>query len=171
MTRHHGILPEGIFGRMWESAKHASRDREFWKTIFAVVAIGAMCFAAAAAYDRSSGGPEARQASIDAKAVLDGFSALQERSECVTTYTNADNIAQANLLLAFGVAIEHAALGQEITPEVVNTVHEVRTERRRYLILRSEVIERCDLNRPGGVDPLTADEYPRIFTERDLLDG
>lgn len=168
MTPYHRILPEKFFEKPWKSLKGFWHDQEYRRTIFAVILIGCITFAGAAIYDNYSGGPEARQASIDSKAVLDGFADIIARSECATSYTNADNVAQANLLLAFGSIIESAAIGEEITEEQIVLVHDARIERREYLILRDEINQHCNPKRAGGPDTLREDEMPEIISIDDI---
>lgn len=137
-------------------------------TVVGVALIVILSIGGAALYDSLSGGPEARQASVDSKAALDGFRKLIDRSECSTSYTNADNTAQANLLLAFGSIIESAGIGEDISQHQIDTVHRARLERREFLIRRNRINELCDPNRPGGPDLLEPDEQPQPIPLEDI---
>lgn len=135
------------------------------KTVTAVLITGILCFAGAALYDRFAGGPEARQASVQASEVLDGFAEAQQRSECVTTYAVADSTSQANLLIAFGHLIESSARDNVgITTEEIEDLHLATVQRTRYLALRTRTNEFCDPSQDGGIRPLPDEDQPEILT-------
>lgn len=164
MTEYHRFFSKGSWNRLKGSFDNIWHDREFRRTVLGVIIIAIITISGAAIYDNYAGGPEARRASINADGVLHEFSNIQARNECVVTYTNADNTAQANLLLAFGSIIETASLGGRVTEEQIQIAHEAREERRRYVILRSEVNERCDPGKTGGPDPLVDSAQPHILS-------
>lgn len=161
MTHHRVVLPNPR--KTAHEIAEGIHKKEFKRTILAVILIGCITFGGAAFYDQQSGGPEARSASVSANRILDGFEDIITRSECSNTYINADNIAQANLLLAFGAIIEGSATTGVITQEDVALVRQTRVARRHYLELRSRINEFCDTNNPDGVQPLRANEMPEII--------
>lgn len=139
-------------------------DSELWKTIFAVVIIAVVTVLGAGIYDRYSGGPEAREASVESRRVLAGQAVQQARSECVTTYSVADSAATAGLDISIGVIVESAA-SDSITREQIQDVHDATRRRIRYLILRAQTNEKCDPDRKGGMEPLPDEVINRLVDQ------
>lgn len=142
----------------------STETKVYWRTIFAVVLIGALCFAASALYDKIAGGPEARQASLDANAVLNGFDEAQARSECVTSYTVADSTASALLDIAIGNVVTDAIVG-DVSEVNLHRLEAANAQRFRYLILRTQTNQRCDPSRPGGPQPLPREDTPDVNSD------
>ena len=141
---------------------HEMTGREFWYTVVAVFITGVLCFAGAALWDNLNGGPDARQASIDSNTAVQAIKATQERSECVTTYTVADEASDAMLGIAFGNLTQSIQPDGTLSQESLDEVDAAIRNRLHYLRLRLRTNEFCVPTQPGGSQPLESDDFPEI---------
>jgi hypothetical protein len=126
---------------------------------------GVLCFGGAALWDSLNGGPDARQASINAEAVVSGLKTAQERAECVTTYAVADGASDALLSIAFGRLTQSVNPDGSLSQEALNDVNDAINARLYYLSLRLQTNELCDPIQPGGSNPLTDADLEAIVAE------
>lgn len=85
-----------------------TNDRSTFTTVIAVAMIVLLTFAGAALYDRLSGGPDARAASVSAERLLAFQVANLDRTLCVSDLTRAYNRASGELQTAIGEIVAYA---------------------------------------------------------------
>lgn len=144
-------------------------------SIASVIGIAVLCIGGSILYDNLSGGPEAREASINANKVILGQEEAQATADCRATYAVADRVSSSNLdvtksevisLFAKAAIIGNTEPLRDLFRQAKARDDRARAERIAVAGIQAASISNCKPDHPGGrelaptVEPIEALEEP-----------
>lgn len=137
-------------------------DGVFLKTLIVVVATGLLSFFGAIMYDQFAGGPDARDASVENNLIFKALQDQQEEDACVASYTLAEDVSQATLIIRISEATGNALSTGVASQPYLDRLNDAIKENRFFLDLRRDIDVNCDPNRKDGMKLLPDELRPEL---------